>query len=57
MGGRVDRMFKLSGDEMQAEIYAVLKMNPRGDDLNVAKKCVVAVIQAEMKKEEDEIDE
>lgn len=46
-------MFKLSGDEMMAEIYAVLRLHPCGEDLNVAKVCAVAIIKAEMKKEEE----
>lgn len=47
-------MFKLSGDEMMAEIYAVLRLHPHGEDLKVAKVCAVAVMKAEVKKEEDE---
>ena len=46
-------MFKLTGSEMSAEIYAVLKQSANGDDLNVAKKCAVAVLKAEIKKEID----
>ena len=46
-------MFKLTGDEMTAVIYAALRGSPHGDDLNVAKKCAVAVMQAEIKKEEE----
>lgn len=47
-------MFKITGDEMTAEIYAVLRQSPHDDDLNVAKKCAVAVMKAEVKKEEDQ---
>ena len=47
-------MFKLTGDEMMAEIYAVLRQSPHDADLEVAKKCAVAVMKAEVKKEETE---
>ena len=49
-------MFKLSGDEMMAEIYAVLRLHPHGEDLKVARECALAVLAAEVKKERGEFD-
>ena len=44
-------MFKLTADEIMAETYAVLRLNPHGNDLNVAKECACAIVAAEVKKE------
>ena len=44
-------MFKLTPDEIMAETYAVLRLNPNKDNLNVARECALAIVSAEEKKE------
>ena len=45
-------MFKLTQDELAAEIYAVLRKSPNGDDFNVSKMCAFEVMRAEAQKEQ-----
>ncbi len=45
-------MFKLSFEELVAEIYAVLKKSPHGKDLEVSKKCAWEVMRAEAAKDQ-----
>ena len=45
-------MLKLTYEELTAEIYAVLKKSPHGEDLEVSKKCAWEVMQAETAKDQ-----
>lgn len=48
-------MFRLTFEELVAEIYAVLKRSPHGEDLEVAKKCAWEVMRAEAAKFSSEV--
>lgn len=48
-------MIKLTRHELHAEIYAVLRLYPLGDDLHVAAACAAAVLNAEDHKERHDL--
>ena len=45
---------RLNHDELTAEIYAVLRKSPHGDDLNVSEECAREVMRAEATKRQAE---
>ncbi len=46
-------MMKLSPYEIVAEIYTILRQHPYGEDRLVARQCALAIIRAELEKEEE----